>query len=199
MLTTNIYSRLTVFCWFSMVFLNGISLTAQTVNPNLVRSQVYDQLYALIEKDFSHAKKHIVLDPTINKFDKADFTDFRIELQGARYDYDEVFCGINPQLNCVKKLEIDKYSIDFVYQVHKDSNYGDFFGIYAPIDSWYQLIYQSFLKQATKESTSVFQMLFPVRHVFVQNQKQIEEILFYQVVLNEEFKIIKTLKINDKN
>lgn len=191
----NIYSFFNSFKYLFIFLFCSVFLSAQQVNPYLVRSQIYNNLVDAIAKEFKTAQAVIGIDPTINKFDKVDFTDFEIILDQPRYEADSVFCNANPQLNCVSKIEIDRYRIHYIYQVDKDEDYPHYFGIYAPLDTWYQLVYQAFIDQVKPQAKKPFTVTFPVRHVYSENGEQKEHILFYQVRLDEQFQIIKILKI----
>ncbi len=191
----NIYSFFSSFIYLSLFLCCSVFLSAQQVNPYLVRGEIYNSLVEAIASDFKTANTKIVIDATINKFDKVDFTDFEIILDQPRYETDVVFCKANPQLNCVSKIEIDRYTIHYVYQTLKDLDYPHYFGIYAPLDTWYQLVYQAFIHQVKPQDKKPFVVTFPIRHVYSDNGKQKEHILFYQVNLDVNFKIIKILKI----
>ncbi|MGV0752206.1 hypothetical protein [Empedobacter brevis] len=173
-----------------------LSLDAQNVNPNLVRTKIYDTIFQDINKQsLAFPNKRIVIDPSINKFDDFKMNEFGIKLDSVKYVQDLSFCSKISGYKCVSKFEIDTYTITNVYKNEEEALYPDFYGIYAPIDSWYNLIYYAAVNHFEKDKTFQFNVLIPVRNVQMKNRMMKEQMFFYNFLLDERFKILKFEKL----
>ncbi|MGV0979721.1 hypothetical protein [Empedobacter falsenii] len=183
---------------FLLVFSLHIVLfvDAQNVNPNQIRAKIYDTISQDIQKQsLEFPNKKIVVDPTINKFEDYKMDEFGLKLDSVKYVQDTSICSKLTTYKCVSKFEIDNYSISNVYKDEADALYPDFYGIYAPIDSWYNLIYYAAVNHFEKDRKFQFNILIPVRNVQMKNKTMKEKMFFYNVLFDEKFKILKFEKL----
>ena len=173
-----------------------LSIHAQNVNPDLVRVKIYDTIVNDINKHrLASINKQIVIDPTINKFEDYKLNEFGVKLDSVKYDPNLKFCTKTSVYKCVTKFEIDQYKVVNVYKDQGNAIHPDFYGIYAPLDSWYNLIYYSMVKHFEKDKTFQFDVVIPVRNVWISEKEMKEQIYFYQFKFDERFKILKFEKL----
>lgn len=173
-----------------------LSIDAQIVNPNQIRTKIYDTILQDIQKqNLAFPNKKIVIDPIINKFEDYKMDEFGLKLDSVKYDQDLSFCAKLSPYKCVTKFDIDQYTITNVYKNESDALYPDFYGIYAPIDSWYNLIYYAAINHFEKERKFQFSVLIPVRNVQMKNKMMQEKMFFYSFLFDERFKILKFEKL----
>lgn len=178
----------------SLIFI--LHIDAQVVNPNIIRAKIYDTIMQDINKqNLNFPNKKIVIDPTINKFEDYRMDEFGIKLDSVKYEQDLSFCNKLSAYKCVTKFEIDNYSITNVYKNEKDAIFPDFYGIYAPLDSWYNLIHYAAVGHFEKNKTFKFSILLPVRNVQIKNKKMEEQVYFYKLLFDERFQILKFEKL----
>lgn len=173
-----------------------LSIDAQIVNPNQIRTKVYDTILQDIQKQsLAFSNKKIVIDPTINKFEDYKMNEFGLKLDSVKYEQNLSFCNKLTAYKCVTKFEIDQYTITNVYKNESDALHPDFYGIYAPLDSWYNLIYYAAVSHFEKDKKFQFNVLIPVRNVQMKNKTMSERIFFYNFLFDEQFKILKFEKL----
>lgn len=174
----------------------SLCVDAQKVNPNEIRVKIYDTILKDIYKqNLAYPNKQIVIDPTINKFQDYKMDEFGLKLDSVKYEKDFKFCGKSSPFKCVEKIEIDRFTLTNVYKNHEDALYPDFYGIYAPIDQWYNLIYYSAVNHFEQPKSFQFSLLIPVRNVRMKDKIMKEQFYFYQFAIDEKFKIIKFEKL----
>lgn len=172
-------------------------LDAQDVHPNKVRKAVYDViLNDVLNLKKSYINKEIYIDATVNKFDDVLMNSYGVQLSDPEYVNDEEFCKILQQSKCVEKLAIDQFTLSKVYQNHKDENYVDFYGIYAPLDHWYSVIHNTFQYLLQNDKPNASTIIIPVKNVYFKNGEIMTNHFFYQFNLDNEFKIKSYQKIN---
>lgn len=161
---------------------------AQEVNPNLVREKLYTLLYNDLSKD---KNVELVIDPTINKFGSYELNEFGLRLDSVKYVNDLTICTKVSPYKCVSKLEIDRYKILDVYKDGEKEIFPVFYGVYQPIDSWYNLIYYAAVKHFEKNKAFKFQVIMPVRKVWIEDKKMQERMIFYKFWFDETFEVLK--------
>lgn len=165
---------------------------AQIVNPNEIREKIYTTLF----KDISDGENiKMVIDPTINKFDSYEMNEFGLTLDSVIYVNDKSICNNVTPYKCVSKFEIDRYTISNIYKEGKEEVSPIFYGVYPAIDSWYNLIYNAAVNHFEKNKTFRFQVILPVRKVWIENKLMKENMIFYKFWFDEKF---ETLKFNKK-
>ena len=169
---------------------------AQVIHPNEIRKNIYD----FIIEDINKTKKDypikvIYLDSEINKFNNIELTTFGIDFIKPIYERDETYCNLFSGVECVEKLAIDNYTVQKVLVNHKDQDYQDFYGIYAPLDSWYNVVSGVIKSAFQNEKVTSADVTIPVKNVYLKNGNQIIETSFYQFKLDKNFKIINNQKI----
>jgi hypothetical protein len=179
------------------ICLSALVIKAQLVNPNEIRVKIYDTIYKDIQKQSSPSiQKEIVIDPNINKFSDYKMDEFGLKLDSVRYDPNINFCTKTSPYKCVAKFDIDRYTVVNVYKDKKESVSTDFYGIYAPLDHWYNLIYYAAVKHFEKDRKFNFTTILPVRNVRMKEGEIIERYYFYKFNFDESFRILKFEKIN---
>lgn len=169
---------------------------AQVVHPNEIRKNIYDIIVNEIKnnrKDYTY--KVIQLDETINKFDNIEFTTLGIEFSQPIYSNDKSYCSQFVGIECVDKIAIDKFTLQKVYKEHKDKDYQDYYGIYAPIDSWYGVVTSVLRKALENKYSAQVEVIIPLKNVYFKDGKEVTENYFYQFKLDENLKIINYQKI----
>jgi len=176
-------------CIFYLFFaLSPLFVDSQEINPNLIRGD----LYKIIYNDISCENNvQLVVDPTINKFDSYELNEFGLKLDSAKYVNDNSICTKVSPYKCVSKFEIDSYKISDIYKEEKESAFPVFYGVYSPLDSWYNLIYYAAVKHFEKNKEFQFQVILPIRKVWIENKKMKEDMIFYQFWLDEKFEVLK--------
>ncbi|MFV0183480.1 hypothetical protein OBK25_01960 [Empedobacter falsenii] len=181
---------------FILTFNLFLSVDAQIINPDQIRTTIYDTILQDIQKQsLAFPNKIIVIDPTINKFQDLKMDEFGLQLDGAKYDQNLSFCTKLSPYKCVTKFEIDHYTITNVYKNESYALYPDFYGIYAPIDSWYNLVYYAAVAHFEKDRKFQFNVLIPVRNVQMKNKIMHDKMFFYNFLFDESFKILKFEKL----
>ena len=183
--------------FFYVLFMSfSLSVSAQVVSPDEIRVKIYDTILSDINKQhFPGVNHQIVIDPTINKFEDYKLNEFGVKLDSVKYDPNLKFCTKTSVYKCVTKFEIDQYKVVNVYKDQGNAIHPDFYGIYAPLDSWYNLIYYSMVKHFEKDKTFQFDVVIPVRNVWISEKEMKEQIYFYQFKFDERFKILKFEKL----
>ena len=173
-------------------------VNAQDKHPNEVRKAIY----SLIIKDLKSKNeklpiKKIVIDQTINKYNHIALETFGVKLEGEEASKDATICANFDHVECVDPIEINRFTLNKIYQKHVDSDYVDFYGIYAPIDKWYTMIYALAKNTLENEKSNGFSVQIPVRNVYFEKGIQINQLIIYQFDLNKNFEIIsyKSVKI----
>ena len=119
----------------------ALIIQAQNVNPNEIRLKVYDTITHDINKQHpEYLHKKIVIDPTINKFNDLQMDEFGVKLDSVIYDANRSFCTKFSPYQCVQKFEIDRFKLTNVYKDKNETLNHEFYGIYAPLDHWYDVI-----------------------------------------------------------
>ena len=118
-----------------------------------------------------------------------------IKLDSVKYDQNLKFCTKTSVYKCVTRFEIDQYKVVNVYKDQGNAIHPDFYGIYAPLDSWYNLIYYAAVNHFEKDRKFQFNVLIPIRNVQMKNKTMKEKIFFYNVLFDEQFKILKFEKL----
>lgn len=172
-------------------------ITAQDVHPNTIRTQIYK---AIID-DLNTINKHLPLkqidvDVTINTFENIDFNSVGIDLINPHYANDKSFCNFIAVSKCVNKIEIDKFSLSKILVNHKDEEYVNYFGIYAPLDHWYELVNHSLKIALLKEKPLKTSVIIPVKNVYFNKGEVVNRTFFYEIILDQDFKITSKKKIN---
>lgn len=171
-------------------------LLGQNFHPNNVRKAVYDTILSDIKTiNPMYFKKRIVVDATVGKFDDVVMTTFGVKLADPEYKSDLEFCKILPETSCVEKLEIDQFKHEKVLQNHDDNAYDDFYGIYAPIDHWFEVIQHTFEALLMNEKPKKTTVIIPMKNVYLKNGENIETNYFYKITLDNQFKIIQFQRI----
>jgi len=169
---------------------------AQVTHPTEIRKNIYD----FILKDIQNAKKEypikvIYLDSEINKFNNLELTTMGIDFIKPIYERDQSFCQAFYAVECVEKVEIDQYTVQKVLVKHQDQEHQDFYGIYAPLDSWFSVVSNAIKSAFQNEKVTATEVIIPVKNVYLKNGQQIIENYFYQFKLDQNFKIINNQKI----
>ena len=165
---------------------------AQSVSTNEVKKNIYQLIINDINKTNStYPIKLIYLDATMNKFNSIDLFSFDINLTEPDYKKDETICKMFSNVTCTEKFQIDNFKLTKVYNEHKDTDYPDFYGIYAPLDHWYQYVYQMVYNNLSKDKIGAEEII-PVKHMFYRNGIVINETLFYKFLINENGEIIQS-------
>ncbi len=183
--------------FFYVLFMSfSLSVSAQVVSPDEIRVKIYDTILSDINKQhFPGVNHQIVIDPTINKFKDYKMDEFGVKLDSVVYDQNLKFCAKTSAYKCVTKFEIDQYKIVNVFKDKKEAIAQNFYGIYAPLDHWYNLIYYAAVNHFEKDRTFQFSVVIPVRNVSLQGDQMKELIYFYQINFDERFKILKFEKL----
>ncbi|WP_413533294.1 hypothetical protein [Empedobacter brevis] len=183
---------------FLLVFFLHAALfvEAQQVDINQIRLKIYDTILQDVQnQNIELPFKKIVLDPTINKFEDYKMDEFGLKLDSVKYEQDLSFCNKLSAYKCSTKFEIDQYSITNIYKNEADELYPDFYGIYSPIDTWYNLIYYAAVNHFQKNKKFQFNILIPVRNVQMKNRVMNEKMIFYNFLFDEQFKVLKFEKL----
>ena len=165
-----------------ILFLITISFTnAQTRHPNDIRNEVYSLIIKDVKsKNKNLPLKYILIDHSINKYNNISMDSYGIQLEDEELSKDSQLCTNFENVKCVEPLEINKYSLNKIYQNHIDSEYPDFYGIYTPIDKWYSLIYAVAKNTLETEKSEGFTVNIPVKNVYFKEEELVNQILFYQ-------------------
>lgn len=165
-------------------------LFGQNKHPNDIRKIIYDTILSDIQSiNSTYINKQIYVDATVPKFDDVEMSPFGVILKSPEYKVDNEFCKILQNTSCVDKIEIDHFKHEKVFQIHDDKAYIDFYGIYAPLDHWFQLIQHTFETMLMENKPENTKVLIPVKHVYFDNNFQIEEHFLYKINLDKDFKI----------
>ena len=176
-------------CVFYLFFISiSLFVEAQEVNPNVIRGKLYEIIYNDISKE---KEVQLVIDPTVNKFNSYELNEFGLKLDSVKYVNDKTICTKVTPYKCVTKFEIDSYKISDVYKEGKESVFPVFYGVYSPFDSWYNLIYYAAVKHFEKNKTFQFQVILPIRKVWIEKKKMQEDMIFYQFWFDENFEVLK--------
>lgn len=171
-------------------------LNAQEIHPNFVRKAIYDSIIKDINSNKkSYIIKEIYVDATVNKFDDIEMNTYGVQLSDPEYINDDEFCKVLTNVKCVKKIEIDQFSLNKIYQEHNDKEHMDFYGVYAPLDHWYNVIHNTFQYYLQQEKPQYSSVIIPVKNVFFKDAKVITDYFFYQFNLDKDFKITSFQKI----
>lgn len=175
-----------------LVFLSSSFLFAQNREINDVKNNIYQLILNDVNKtNLAYPNKLVYLDNTMNKFNTIDLFSFDINLNEPEYKKDEAVCKIFNNVVCTDKILIDNFKLTKIYNEHYDTDYPDFYGIYAPLDHWYQYVYQTVNNNLSKDKIGVEEII-PVKHVFYRNGIVIIETLFYKFLINENGEIIQS-------
>lgn len=171
----------------------SIHLFSQFSNTNDLRKEIYELILVDINKNKpNYPIKQIYIDGTVNKFKNIDLLSFDILFSDPEYVNDKEFCQLFFNVSCVEKFEIDSYKLSKVYNEHKDEDYPDFYGIYAPTDHWFQLVNQIVSNSLEKGAKTKAEIIIPVKNTYFKNGKVSSETLIYKFLIDENFKIIKS-------
>ncbi|WP_313373913.1 hypothetical protein [Chishuiella sp.] len=180
------------FYLYSFLLFSSFLIKAQEIDPNQVRLNIYKIIIDDIKQNnIGTINKDIAIDPMINKFENFEINEFGIILDMVKYDEDLDFCKQANFYRCTTKLEIDKYKLVNVYKDDENEIFPDFYGIYSPIDSWYNLIYYAAVKHFEKESHFKFNVTIPVKNVSMIKGDSKVNISFYTFTLDDNFSVIK--------
>jgi len=171
---------------------------AQEIHPNEIRKNIYSLIIKdLKSKNEKLSIKKIVIDQTINKYKDISIDTFGIKLEGEEAHIDTTICSNFENIECVNPIEINRFTLNKIYQKHFDGDYVDFYGIYAPIDKWYNLIYALAKNTLENDKSNGISVHIPVRNVYFEKGIQINQLFIYQFDLNINFEIIsyKSVKI----
>jgi hypothetical protein len=181
---------------FHIILLFSIQLYSQSKHPDEIRKEVYESILLDInntKKDYPD--KLIYLDNTINKFDYVDLLSVDLVLSDPKYFNNKHFCNQLFNVKCVDKIEIDQYKLVKVFKEHKDLDYPDFYGIYAPTDHWYQLVYQILNNNLKNDSKIEAEVVIPVRNIYFKKGVPVDDLYIYKYSIDENFKIINKGKL----
>lgn len=192
------YSKMYIKINFGLLFILSFTiLQGQEIHPNHVRKAVYDIIINDIkEQRKSYNLKEIYIDATVNKFDEVEMTTYGVKLSDPEYINDQEFCKVLNFGKCVDKILIDQFSLSKVYKEHKDQNYVDFYGIYAPLDHWYNVIHNTFQYLLLKDKPQFSTVTIPVKNVFYEDGIEMTRYYFYNFTINKDFKIDSFKMIN---
>ncbi len=170
----------------------AVQLQAQIIHPDELRRAIYESIQTDIQqKNPQNLNKQIYLDNTIGKVEYVDLLNVDLVLSEPKYQNDKNFCQQMFNVNCVDKYQIDHYKLAKIYNEHKDTDYPDFYGIYAPIDHWYQLVYQILNNNLKKEDKVKAEIVIPVKNTYFKDGVICTNLYFYKYIINENFEIIK--------
>lgn len=181
----------------TFIFIFGI-VNAQEKSPNQIRKEIYSLIIKdLKAKNDNLPLKKIVIDHTISKYKNITFDTFGIKLEEEETSQDSSICKNFDNIACVDPIEINRFTLNKIYQNHNDSDYVDFYGIYSPVDKWYNLIFALAKNSFENEKSKGFNIHIPVRNVYYKNGKQMNQLYVYQFDLDQNFEIIsyKNVKI----
>ncbi|WP_313581344.1 hypothetical protein [Chishuiella sp.] len=183
------------YFYISILFLSFL-LKAQEIDPDQIRLNIYKVIVDDIKtNNNSKINKEILIDPMINKFENFEINEFGIKLDMVKYDDNLDFCEKTNFYKCAPKLDIDKYKLVDVYKNGQNEIFPDFYGIYSPIDSWYNLIYYSAVKHFEKDSHFKFYIVLPVKNIFMEKGTSKTKMSFYTFTLDDNFIILKFDKV----
>ena len=177
-----------------LIFFFG-TLQAQTHSEIRHPNEIRKEIYSFILKDIKSKNKqlpikHILLDHTINKYNNISANTFGIVLEDEELSIDSSICSNFDNVKCVDPLAINAYSLNKIYQVHKDEDYADFYGIYAPVDKWYKMIYSIAKNTLELEKSNNFEINIPVRNVYFKNGNIVEHLIMYQFSYNGNLSLV---------
>jgi len=175
----------------------GVVSQAQEKEPDQIRVSIYEAIIKDLQSlNPTYPIKQFEIDPTINVFEKVELTSSGINYYNPSYKADLDFCNSIDDVSCVNKYSIDNFRLTKVLQNHKDNAYTDYFGLYAPLDHWFQFtsaLFQNLLQNKKSTTTAIN---IPVKHVYFKNAEEIINHYMYKIVMDENFKIIKNQRIN---
>lgn len=182
---------------FFITLLFGCFVNGQTIDPINSRIQVYEHLINEIYKlNSNHKGKKIYIDASIYNFEQVEMTSMGLYFYNASFKNEKEFCSNLSHGSCVDKVEIDQFDLDKLLKEHHDEKYVDFYGIYAPLDHWYNFISHIFHTTLQNEFAGTISLTFPVKHVYFKEGKKTMETLFFNYKLDKDLKIVHYQKIN---
>jgi len=172
---------------FFTCFISSFGQTSDTID---IKYEIYKRIITDIhEKNIDYKNKKLYLDDKIGKFNHVDFFNLNIVLTNPDYVRDKKICEFLNNVECVDQYQIDNYRLFKVFNNHVDVEYPDFYGIYAPLDSWFQLIYQVTFNNFEKNKKISSEVIIPVKNVFFKGEEIINKTYFYKFKIDEQFKI----------
>lgn len=183
---------------FVFSFFLSSTIFAQKIHPNDIRLEIYNKITNDIKSNLPHyLNKQILIDSSVPKYNDVNISTDGIILRQPEIELKPEICNFIFNVKCVNQDEIDNYELIKIYQNHVDTENIDFYGIYAPIDHWHQLILNTLKSQMLNDKPYETIIYIPVKHQYFEGEQVMKEMWLYVVELDKEFKInnFKSVKL----